>query len=86
MQLRLTGDPLADLFHNSDPCKPAVFDLETGASDTMASENIHTKYYIIASECLPFLELPFPYGIIIPGPNDGIVPESSFTLSCRSAE
>jgi pimeloyl-ACP methyl ester carboxylesterase len=71
------GDPLADLFHTSDQCKPAVFDLETGAPDTMASKNTHTNYYTIAGECLPFLELPFPYGIVIPESNDGIVPLSS---------
>ena len=53
------GDPLANLFHTSDRCKPAVFDLEIGAPDTMASKNTHTNYYTIAGECLPFLELPF---------------------------
>jgi pimeloyl-ACP methyl ester carboxylesterase len=70
------GGPLADLFFASDTCRPAIFDLKTGAPDTMAKQNIHTQYYTIAGECLPFLELPF-FGIVIPEPNDGIVPLSS---------
>ena len=33
------GSPLADIFHNNDPCKPAVEDLRTNAADTTARQN-----------------------------------------------
>jgi triacylglycerol lipase len=60
------GDILANLFDVSDPCKPAIFDLEDGAADTIASQNTNTNYYTIAGVCL-----------LWPVPNDGLVPVSS---------
>ena len=56
------GDILAN-FDLTDPCKPAVFDLQVGALDTMATQNPNTIYYIIAGVCL-----------LWPVPNDGLVP------------
>jgi hypothetical protein len=56
------GDVLAN-FDLTDPCKPAVFDLQVGASDTMATQNHNTNYYTIAGVCL-----------LWPVPNDGLVP------------
>src|SRR5437899_2021606 len=38
------GDPLADINSITDPCKPAVYDLETGAPDTLAPRNPNTLY------------------------------------------
>jgi pimeloyl-ACP methyl ester carboxylesterase len=64
------GSPLADFFHSSDPCKPAVEDLRTDAADTTAKQNTNTNYYTIAGECLPFS--PF-----ISEPNDEFVGVSS---------
>ena len=64
------GSPLADDFHNNDPCKPAVEDLRTNAADTTARQNTNTNYYTIAGECLSFS--PF-----IPEPNDEFVGVSS---------
>jgi pimeloyl-ACP methyl ester carboxylesterase len=56
------GDVLAN-FDLTDPCKPAVFDLQVGASDTMATQNHNTNYYTIAGVCF-----------LWPVPNDGLVP------------
>jgi len=42
------GSPLADLNSNSDPCKPAVYDLETTAPATKVAKNPNTMYYTIA--------------------------------------
>jgi len=64
------GSPLADIFHNNDPCKPAVEDLRTNAADTTARQNTNTNYYTIAGECLAFS--PF-----ILEPNDEFVGVSS---------
>lgn len=64
------GSPLADNFHNSDPCKSAVEDLRTNAADTTAVQNTNTNYYTISGECLPF-------SIFIPEPNDEFVAVSS---------
>jgi triacylglycerol lipase len=64
------GSPLADVFHNNDPCKPAVEDLRTNAADTTARQNTNTNYYTIAGECLSFS--PF-----ILEPNDEFVGVSS---------
>jgi pimeloyl-ACP methyl ester carboxylesterase len=79
------GDPLADIYHSSDPCKPAVFDLETNASDITAQRNPNTQYYTIAGDWTPFglydclqdesgYYYYFYHGL---QPNDGIVPVSS---------
>ena len=70
------GGQLADALNSSDPCTPAIHDLVTDAPDTMVGQNTHTNYYTIAGECSGFLVLP-PFGIVIPGPNDGIVFVSS---------
>jgi len=48
------GDPLADIYSASDPCKPAVYDLETNALDTMAQRNSNTQYYTIAGDWTPY--------------------------------
>jgi len=53
------GDPIADWLNAFDPCTPAANDLQTGANDTMAKENIHTKYYTIAGIWAP----PAPFTI-----------------------
>jgi len=79
------GDPLADIYHSSDRCKPAVFDLETNASDIKAERNPNTQYYTIAGDWTPFglydclqdqagYYYYFYHGL---QPNDGIVPLSS---------
>jgi pimeloyl-ACP methyl ester carboxylesterase len=82
------GDPLADEGAQSiDPfnvtCRPALFDLETGAYDTTVENNPHTNYYTIYGIWNPSLDCPLNayenLGFnelmrLNAGPNDGIVP------------
>jgi len=90
------GDPLADEGAQSiDPfnltCRPALFDLETGADDTTVENNPHTNYYTIYGVWNPSLDCPLNafenLGFnelmwLNAGPNDGIVPVlSSESLS-----
>jgi pimeloyl-ACP methyl ester carboxylesterase len=64
-------------------CRPALYDIEIGAADTVAPENENTKYYTIAGDWNPSLNCPlfgFENGLynelnrLNQGPNDGIVP------------
>ncbi|MFL6408395.1 MAG: esterase/lipase family protein, partial [Nitrososphaeraceae archaeon] len=48
------GSPLADRFSDSDPCKPAVFDLMTTAPATRVPNNPNTMYYTIAGDWVPY--------------------------------
>jgi pimeloyl-ACP methyl ester carboxylesterase len=90
------GDPLADEGAQSiDPlnltCRPALFDLETGAYDTTVANNPHTNSYTIYGVWNPSLDRPLnafeDQGFselmrLLAGPNDGIVPViSSESLS-----
>ena len=89
------GSPLADfttyfnvlnpwLYYTSFFCTPALYDLETGASDTRVRENPYTNYYTIYGDWKPSLPCrnhgleiygyPFLYKL---GPNDGIVLKKS---------
>jgi hypothetical protein len=43
------GSELADLYHEDDPCKPAVYDLLTTAPVTQVENNPNTRYHTIAS-------------------------------------
>jgi pimeloyl-ACP methyl ester carboxylesterase len=56
-------------------CLPALYDLQVGAHDTITNQNMHTNYHVIAGVCFPYLI--GPLGIVFPGNNDGVVPESS---------
>jgi pimeloyl-ACP methyl ester carboxylesterase len=74
-------------------CRPALYDLEVGASDTNAAENLNTNYYTIYGDWNPSLvrncpAVPNSSGIDWPElekegysnlqtPNDGVVPASS---------
>jgi hypothetical protein len=87
------GDPLANEGAQSfDPfnvtCRPALFDLEIGADDTMVENNPHTNYYTIYGVWNPSLPCPSPSTAVETegfnelmrlnaGPNDGTVPVSS---------
>jgi triacylglycerol lipase len=42
------GSPLADRYSDSDPCKPAVYDLKTTALATRVAKNRNPVYYTIA--------------------------------------
>jgi hypothetical protein len=89
------GSPLADfttysnllnpwLYYTTFFCTPALYDLETGASDTRVRENPYTNYYTIYGDWKPSLPCrnngleiygyPFLYEL---GPNDGIVLKKS---------
>jgi hypothetical protein len=54
------GSPLADLFVGTDPCRPAIYDLVTSASDTHAAMNPNTNYYTIAGDWDPLTWVPKP--------------------------
>ena len=88
------GDPLADegAVASFDPfnftCRPALFDLETGADDTMVENNPHSNYYTIYGDWNPSLPCPSTSKAVETegfnelmrlnaGPNDGTVPVSS---------
>ena len=43
------GSELADIHHEDDPCKPAVYDLLTSAPVNQVDNNDNTKYHTIAS-------------------------------------
>jgi hypothetical protein len=47
------GSIMADLFYNTDPCKPAVFDLVTNSPIHNVQKNSHTQYYTIAGDWWP---------------------------------
>ena len=91
------GSPLADITTYSNffnPwfylstffCTPALYDLETGAQDTLVTENPHTSYYTIYGNWNPLLPCQYRgseglgytflynFGHV---PNDGIVPKWS---------
>jgi pimeloyl-ACP methyl ester carboxylesterase len=53
------GSPLADLYYESDDCKPAVFDLITTSPVLGVERNEHTKYYTIASDGVSVYYWPF---------------------------
>jgi pimeloyl-ACP methyl ester carboxylesterase len=48
------GSIMADLFKNTDPCKPAVFDFTTNSPILNVQKNPHTQYYTIAGDWLSF--------------------------------
>lgn len=89
------GSPLADLttdflnpwsYLSSFFCTPALYDLQTGAGDTLVRENPHTSYYTIYGNWNPLLPCGYrgsegigytilsDFGNVI---NDGIVPKWS---------
>jgi pimeloyl-ACP methyl ester carboxylesterase len=48
------GSPLADRFFDSDPCKPAVFDLMTIAPANRVEKNQNTIYHTIAGDWVSY--------------------------------
>jgi pimeloyl-ACP methyl ester carboxylesterase len=77
------GSPLAQ---SSNICVPAMYDLKSGAADTLVKMNPNTKYYTIAGNWNPssgncplslFLPLEQMGYNNLPKPNDGLVPVSS---------
>jgi pimeloyl-ACP methyl ester carboxylesterase len=44
------GGPIADRNHDTDPCKPAVYDLMTTSQVTKVGRNENTNYYTIAGD------------------------------------
>lgn len=80
------GGPLADFYASADPCKPAVFDLKTGAPVTHSGENANTGYHTIYGDWDPSLSCSY-YWLNVGNynylywrwhlPNDGIVPQWS---------
>lgn len=62
------GSELADIYHENDPCKPAVYDLLTTAPVTQVENNPNTRYHTIASNWKS-LYLPFTgYDVNCPSP------------------
>ena len=53
----MIGTPNADspLAQSSNICAPAIYDLKSGAADTLVKTNPNTKYYTIAGNWNPSL-------------------------------
>jgi pimeloyl-ACP methyl ester carboxylesterase len=51
------GSPIADSNHETDPCKPAVYDLMTTAEVNKVKKNANTKYYTIAGNWISVYSL-----------------------------